>query len=156
VTGALTWRWRSWRDLDADTLHAIFKLRSDVFVVEQNCVFSEMDGFDPQCDHLCAIDAQGRLLAYLRLLPPGAKYQEPSIGRVVVAADARKHGLARKAMLDGIKRCGERFPDQPILIQAQQYLERFYLSLGFEAVGAPYLEDGIAHVDMRRSPTRMF
>ena len=147
----VTWRWQSWRDLDPDTLYAALKLRSDVFVVEQNCVYSDVDGLDPQCDHLCGVDQQGRLLAYLRLLPPGVKYPEPSIGRVVVARDARKHGLARKAMFDGIKRCRERFPNQPILIQAQQYLEQFYESLGFRSIGAPYLEDGISHVDMRMS-----
>ena len=146
-----TWRWFSWRDLDADTLHAIFKLRSDVFVVEQKCAYADVDGLDPHCDHLCGATESGQLLAYARLLPPGVKYKEPAIGRVVVVPNARKHGLARRAMLESIQRCRARFPGQPILVQAQQYLQRFYGSLGFAPIGAAYVEDGIPHVDMRMS-----
>ncbi len=154
ITGAdIRWRWYPWRDLDVDTLHAIFKLRGEVFVVEQNCAYADVDGFDSQCDHLCGTTGQGHFLAYLRVLPPGVKYPQPSIGRVVVAPNARKHGFARRAMLEAILRCNARFPGEPILVQAQQHLQRFYASLGFEAIGAPYVEDGIPHVDMRR--TRM-
>jgi len=147
----IRWNWLTWHDLDADSLHAILKLRSEVFVVEQKCAYADVDGFDPQCDHLCGTTERGDLLAYLRLLPPGVKYREASIGRVVVASSARKHGLARQAMHQGIERCNARFPGEPILVQAQQYLQRFYASLGFEAIGAPYVEDGIPHVDMRKS-----
>jgi ElaA protein len=149
MTSSASWRWLTWRDLDADTLHAILKLRGEVFVVEQNCVYADVDGLDPQCDHLCGTNESRQLVAYLRVLPPGAKYPEPAIGRVVVAPGARKHGHARHAMLEAIPHCRARFPGKPILVQAQRYLEPFYRSLGFETIGTPYDEDGIPHVDMR-------
>ena len=143
------WRWFAWRELDPDTLYALLKLRSDVFVVEQNCVFPEMDGLDPRCEHLCGLDASGKVVACLRLLPPGLKYPEPSIGRLVVAPVVRKLGLGRVAMQKGIERCRTRFPGEPIVLSAQQYLEVFYGSLGFVTTSKPYLDDGIVHVDMR-------
>lgn len=131
-------------------LYALLKLRSDIFVVEQNCVFSDMDGADSRCEHLCGHDDRGALLAYLRLLPPGVKSPEPSIGRLVVAREARQHGAGRAAMCEGIRHCGARYPQQAIYIGGQQYLEAFYATLGFVTRGAPYLEDGIAHVHMLR------
>jgi ElaA protein len=147
----LQWRWHAWRDLDPDTVHAFFRLRAEVFVVEQHCAYADIDGLDPQCEHLCGADAQGKVLAYLRLLPPGLKSPEPAIGRVVVAREARAHGAGRTAMREAIDRCGRRWPGQPIFIAAQEYLQRFYESLGFVAVSRSYLEDGIPHVDMRRT-----
>jgi ElaA protein len=144
----IRWRWFAWRELDSDTLHAFLKLRSDIFVVEQNCVFSEMDGADPACEHLCGRDASGALRVYLRLVPPGVKVPQPALGRLVVTPDARKAGLARAAMLDGIRRCRERYPGQPIFLAAQGQLEPFYRSLGFETTGGIYMEDGIPHVNM--------
>jgi ElaA protein len=140
--------------LDPDTLHAFLKLRSDIFVVEQNCVFSDMDGIDPQCEHLCGTDTSGNLLAYLRLVPPGLRSQQPALGRLVVSRRARSAGLARAAMLQGIRHCMERYPDLGIFLHGQQYLESFYASMGFAAVGAPYLDDGIPHVDMLRNTSR--
>lgn len=144
------WTWHAWATLSPDLLHAFLRLRSAVFVVEQNCVFPDMDGRDPQCEHLCGHDADGRLLAYLRLVPPGARLAEPSIGRVVVDPAARGRGLARAAMREGIRRCEEHYPGRPIRVSAQQHLERFYGSLGFQRVGEPYLEDGIWHIDTLR------
>ena len=146
-----TWTWHRWQDLSPDTLYAFLALRSAVFVVEQNCVFHEMDGLDPQCEHLCATGDDGAMLACLRLIPPGVKHELPVIGRLVVHAAARRHGLARAGMLEGLRRCAERFPNQPVMLSGQQYLEEFYASLGFVTSSAPYLEDGIWHVDMVRS-----
>lgn len=143
------WRWHHWRELDPDTIYAFLKLRSDIFVVEQNCAFSDMDGLDPHCEHLCGSGESGQLFAYLRLLPPGAKSAEPALGRLVVAAAARGSGLARAAMREGILRCRARYPDQAIFLSAQKHLAGFYASLGFATIGAAYLEDGIPHVDMR-------
>lgn len=144
------WRWHDWHTLDPDTLYALLKLRSDIFVVEQACAFSDMDGLDDRCAHLCGQGADGRLLAYLRLLPPGLKSAEPALGRLVVDAAARGRGLARAAMQEGLRRAARDFPGQPVALSGQQHLEAFYASLGFVTRSAPYLEDGIPHVDMRR------
>lgn len=154
----MNWQWQAWAQLAPDTLYAFLKLRSDIFVVEQNCVFSEMDGLDPLCEHLCGHDGDGRLVAYLRLVPPGVKRPHsespaapgPALGRVVVHVSRRGGGLGRDLMLQGIGYCGARYGGRAIFLSAQQHLERFYASLGFARLGAPYLEDGIWHVDMRR------
>lgn len=145
---AVRWQWHAWAALSPDVLHAFLKLRSDIFVVEQNCVFSDMDGVDPACEHLTGFDREGRLLAYLRLLPPGVKMKEASLGRLVVAADQRRSGLARQAVQRGLERLHARFPGAPIRIGGQTYMERFYASMGFVTIEEPYLEDGIPHVHM--------
>ncbi|GAC1627929.1 MAG: GNAT family N-acetyltransferase [Nevskia sp.] len=139
-------RWQAWSN---DLLYAALRLRSQIFVVEQNCVFPDMDGLDPACEHLCGTSPDGRLLAYARLLHPGLKYPEASIGRVVVSEDARGLQLGRRLMLEALAACRARWPGEPILIGAQQRLERFYAGLGFATASAAYLEDGIWHVDMR-------
>ncbi len=141
------WTWHAWAGLTPDVLYAFLRLRSAAFVVEQDCVFPEMDGRDPQCEHLCGWDG-AELAAYLRLVPPGVRTPEVALGRVVVARRARGRGLGRAVMLEGLKRCAERYPGQPVKVSAQQHLEKFYNGLGFVTVGAPYDEDGILHVDM--------
>lgn len=154
-----SYRWHRWNELSADTLYAFLKLRSDIFVVEQDCVFSEMDGIDPQCEHLTAFNAAGALLAYLRLVPPGVKRPHsespaaagPAIGRVVVATQARGTGLGRRIMLQALQHCAQRYPQQPVSLSGQQHLEAFYASLGFVTQSPAYLEDGIWHVDMVRA-----
>ncbi|WP_428312156.1 GNAT family N-acetyltransferase [Hydrocarboniphaga sp.] len=154
-----SYRWHRWHELSADTLYAFLKLRSDIFVVEQNCVFPEMDGIDPQCEHLTALDDRGQLMAYLRLVPPGVKRPHsespaasgPAIGRVVVAMPARGTGLGRRIMLQALQHCAQRYPQQPVSLSGQQHLEAFYASLGFVTQCQAYLEDGIWHVDMVRA-----
>lgn len=145
-----TWRWYAWNELDPDTLYAFLKLRSDIFVVEQNCPYSDMDGLDPQCLHLCGSDADGELLAYLRLLPPGLKCVHPAIGRLVVARAARGTGLGRRAMAEALNVCAQRNPGAAVFLSGQLHLQAFYQSLGFRPISEPYLEDGIPHVDMLR------
>lgn len=147
---ALTWSWHKFAELSPETLYAILELRSRIFVVEQNCVFPDMDGRDRDCEHLCGWNESGALLACLRLVPPGIKSGELSLGRVVVEQSARGLGLGRAVMLEGLRRCTELYPGKPVKVSAQQHLELFYNSLGFQAVTAPYLEDGIWHVDMIR------
>ncbi|MGH8540507.1 MAG: GNAT family N-acetyltransferase [Stenotrophobium sp.] len=143
-----SWTWHAWTALAPDTLHGFLKLRSDIFVVEQNCVFPEMDGLDPLCEHLCGTDAQGRLLAYLRLVPPGVKSAQPGLGRLVVDTQVRRLGLGRAAIAEGIRHCRGRYPGQAIFLAAQQHLTTFYATLGFRIFGEPYSEDGIQHVNM--------
>lgn len=146
---SLRWTWHAWRELTPDTLYALLRLRSAVFVVEQNCVFPDMDGRDPACEHLCGWDG-AVLAAYLRLVPPGVRTPEVSLGRVVVAPSHRGSGLGRAVMEEGLRACARRHPGAPVKVSAQQHLERFYNSLGFATVGEPYDEDGILHVDMVR------
>lgn len=148
---ALRWTWHAWQDLTPDALYSILQLRSAIFVVEQNCVFPDMDGRDPACEHLCGTDDGGALVAYLRLVPPGVRTPEVSLGRVVVAQPRRRRGLGRAVMEEGLRHCARRHAGKPVKVSAQQHLEPFYQSLGFRAVSAPYLEDGIRHVDMLRS-----
>jgi len=146
---AITWRCWQWNEWSNTQLYDALRLRSQIFVVEQNCVFPEMDGIDPECEHVCGTDAAGRLLAYARLLRPGLKYDEASIGRVVVDESARGFKLGVRLMETSLALCRARWPGQPIRIGAQQHLGKFYGSLGFMQISEPYLEDGIWHIDMR-------
>jgi ElaA protein len=142
--------WQGWSDLSPGAVHDLLRLRSEVFVVEQDCVFVDIDGLDPHCEHLLARDTHGLLAGALRLLPPRLKSAHAGIGRLVVAPPARGTRLARTLMQTALARCAERHPGQRVAIGAQRHLRRFYESLGFTAVGEAYLEDGIPHVDMLR------
>jgi len=138
--------------LDNADLYDLLQLRSAVFVVEQDCVFLDQDGLDDQSLHLLG-KVDNKLVAYARLLPKQVKYDGVSIGRVVTSENARRFGYGRQLMAEAIARCQQRWPDQPIVISAQQYLEEFYQSFGFATVSAPYLEDGIYHLEMRIEAT---
>ncbi len=145
-----SYQWYRFAALDPHTLYALLKLRSDIFVVEQNCVFSDMDDYDQACEHVVARDASGRVVGTARILPPGLKYPEASIGRVVMHADARGQQSGRALMLECMQGCTARYPDSAQILWAQQRLEGFYSSLGFSRCGEPEYEDGILHVPMRR------
>jgi ElaA protein len=127
----------------------VLQLRARVFVVEQACAYLDVDGADPQCWHGLGVQ-DGVLVASARLVPPGLKYEGPAIGRVVTAPEVRRTGLGRELMREAIAQTQQLFPGQTIHLGAQRYLERFYGSLGFTPVGAPYDEDGIPHIDMQR------
>ena len=146
----LRWQWLAWPDFDPDTLYALLRLRVDIFVVEQNCAYAELDGLDPRCRHLVGRDAAGQVRAGLRLVPPGIKHAAPALGRLVVAADLRGAGSGRALMIEGLRGCARHYPAQPVFLSGQRHLEGFYRSLGFETISEPYLEDGIPHVDMLR------
>lgn len=144
------WTWRAFAELSADELYSILQLRALVFVVEQECAYNDLDGYDAQSLHLFTQDAAGRVIAYLRLIPPGVKYAEPSLGRVVTHPEVRRSGLGVELMREGLRRASHDFPCAAIRIGAQRRLEGFYQSLGFVTVGEPYDEDGIEHVEMLR------
>ena len=145
------WRFARLDALSPRDLHDLLQLRSAVFVVEQACVFQDIDGADLDGWHLLArID--GRVAAACRLLAAGVKFAEPSIGRVVTAMPVRGTGLGRALMVEALGRARGLWPGQPIRIGAQRHLERFYGSLGFVPASAPYLEDGIPHVEMLLVP----
>lgn len=147
----ILWKCKPFRDLSVHELYAILRLRGEVFVVEQNCVFLDMDNKDQHCYHLCGWDSDIPA-AYVRLVPPGISYTEPSIGRVVTAKPYRKSGTGRVLMEKAIEHCGALFGKSGIKIGAQLYLKKFYESLGFVQCSAVYLEDDIEHIEMIFEP----
>lgn len=147
----LHWRWFRFAELGVDRLYELLALRGSVFVVEQNCPYLDADGLDRGSWHLLGTDDAGTLQACLRIVDPRLKFDEPSIGRVVTAPAARGQGLGRPLMCEGIRQCEALWPGRAIRIGAQAHLQRFYGSLGFEAVGEPYVEDGIQHLEMLRT-----
>lgn len=145
----LTWRWCAFDALSVHELQNIFMARQEVFVIEQQCIYLDADGCDEQSHHLAAWAAGHRMpFAYARVVAPGVKYAEPSIGRVITTAPARGTGLGRELVRRAIAHARTVYPDRGIRISAQSRLERFYAGFGFEIVGEPYLEDGIPHTEM--------
>jgi ElaA protein len=152
----IEWQWKRFAELSPAEAYALFGARAAVFVVEQNCAFQDLDGLDQVSWHLLAwagSGAQRTLAGYLRLIEPGGKYAEPSIGRVLTTAAFRGTGLGRALMREGLAQSAVLYPHYPVRIGAQQRLERFYAELGFRTVSAPYNEDNIMHVEMLRQPS---
>jgi ElaA protein len=147
----LAWSWRRFENLGVDGVYDMLALRARVFVLEQG-PYLDPDGADRHAWHLLGRDAsRGALLAYLRVLDAGVKFDDVSIGRVVVDATLRGQGVGHELMREGIAFCRRQWPGEAISISAQAHLQRFYQWHGFQAVSDEYLDDGIPHVDMRRS-----
>jgi ElaA protein len=151
ASGVVQFTWARFAQLGLDGMYDALALRSRVFILEQG-PYQDVDGLDRDSWHLLGRGAQGEALAYLRVVDPGLKYDEPSIGRVVVDKSMRGSGLGRVLMEEGIRRCVAAWPGRGIRISAQAHLARFYGSLGFVVQGDPYDEDGIPHVQMWRQP----
>ena len=149
----IAWRFARFEELGAREVHDILQARSAVFVVEQNCVFQDVDGADPQSWHLTGRSGEGlgTLLAYCRLVPPGIKFPEASIGRVLTTEAGRRQGLGRELMSEAMRRAHSLWPGQALRIGAQIYLEGFYGEFGFARCSEPYDEDGIMHIEMLRN-----
>ena len=147
----MDWHDRAFAELGLAELYAIVALRERVFVVEQRCVYLDADGVDPASRHVFATRG-GALVAYLRVVPAGARYAEVSIGRVLTAPEARGEGLGRTLMLRGLQAVRDFHGEVAIRLGAQAHLTRFYASLGFVQLGEPFDEDGIPHVYMLRAP----
>lgn len=173
---ALTWRCCAFCELSVHELQSIHTLRQQVFIIEQQCIYLDADANDRDSLHLAAwqhddsptssstsvstsastsisastsASASANLpVAYARLVRPGAKYAEPSIGRVITAGPARGTGLGRELVRRAIAETRRAFAGQPIRISAQSRLEAFYAEAGFVVIGEPYLEDGIPHTEM--------
>ena len=141
--------YKPFASLTPHELYAIIRLRNEVFVVEQNCVFQDADNKDQHCHHLMIWDNEN-LVAYARLVPQGLAYEEISIGRIISAPLYRGTGAGKLLVTRAIEGCRELFGNAPIRIGAQLYLTKFYASFGFEETGEVYLEDGIRHVEMIR------
>lgn len=142
-------RIKTFEELTITELYSILQLRSEVFVVEQDCVYQDIDGKDKKALHLLGIK-NDEVVAYTRIFGPGDYFDTASIGRVVVRDNERKYGYGRVIMEASIAAITERFGTVGIQVSAQAHLEKFYNSLGFKAFGKGYLEDGIPHIGMRR------
>jgi len=150
------WILKKFDELSTRELYAILRLRSEVFVVEQNCPYLDTDELDFESWHLMGWsnqenESQPSLLAYTRILPPGLAFEYASIGRVVTSPKARASGIGRQLMQQSIQNLYNLFGQVPIKIGAQLYLIKFYESLGFAKQGDVYLEDGIEHIKMLKN-----
>lgn len=147
------WHWAHFDALTPAELYGIVQARTAVFIVEQTCPYQDSDGIDPACWHLWSTGARGEVTAYLRVVPPGVKYAEPSLGRILTTEMGRGIGLGRLLVAEGIRRAEALYGVQPIRIGAQRYLLDFYAGFGFERTGHDYDEDGIPHSEMLRPAT---
>ncbi len=135
--------------LTTKELYAILRLRSEIFVIEQNCIFLDMDNKDQYCQHLM-LYSENELVAYARIVPAGLSYPEPSIGRIVSSNSVRGKGFGRQLLKLSIENCIRLCGNKPIRIGAQLYLKDFYGSFGFVTSSDVYDEDGIDHIEMVR------
>ena len=155
MSSEIVWSCLRFEELSAEDLYRILQLRAEVFIVEQDCAYEDLDGFDQQALHVMGTFIAGdemQLVCYSRLLPPGVKYEGASIGRVVTRKSARGDGAGKALMVNSIAFCGEHWSGKAITISAQQYLEKFYTEFGFEIQSEPYAEDRIPRVRMRLNP----
>ena len=146
----LAWTWQRFGGLTADDVYDLLALRAAVFVVEQACAYLDPDGLDRQSWHLLGRDGTGALRACLRVVDPGCKYAEPSMGRVVLDQALRGSGLADQLVAEGLRQAATAWPGQANRISAQAHLQRFYARHGFQPVGDVYSEDDIPHIQMWR------
>ncbi|HEY4109523.1 GNAT family N-acetyltransferase [Puia sp.] len=142
-----TWTFKPFHQLTTEELYAILRLRSEVFVVEQNCVFLDMDNKDQHCYHVMGWK-DGLLAACSRIVPAEISYVESSIGRIVTSPIARGEGIGRELLIKSIDHLYTLYGRCAIRIGAQYYLKKFYESFGFVQKGEIYLEDGIEHIEM--------
>ncbi|WP_294209467.1 GNAT family N-acetyltransferase [uncultured Chryseobacterium sp.] len=145
----IIWNIKSFEEFTVPELYAIIKARVDVFVVEQDCPYPDLDGYDQQALHLWA-EEDGNVLAYCRIFGRGIKYDETSIGRVLTTAQARGKNLGKQLITYAVQAIENRFHTPEIRISAQDYLLKFYSGFGFEDTGKKYLEDDIPHTEMIR------
>ena len=147
---AIEWRCLAFDALTVGQLYAVLQLRSEVFVVEQACVFQDMDGADETAMHLLG-QLEGQLVAYARCVPAGAKFAEASVGRVVTRDSVRRTGAGHQLVDEALACLMRQWGAQAVRIGAQARLELFYRQHGFVSTGNLYIEDGISHVEMLRS-----
>ena len=143
----MNWQLKQFNELSAFEIYKILQLREEVFIIEQNCIYQDIEDTDLIAHHLFAIK-NDVCIAYARLIPPGIKYKDCSIGRVVVKKSERLNAFGKELMKQAITSLKNLFPNQSITISAQLYLKNFYQDFGFEAIGEPYMEDDIPHIKM--------
>lgn len=140
----------AFKALSVEDLYQILQLRSEVFVVEQNCVYQDIDGKDQKAIHVIG-EYDNKVVAYTRIFKPGDYFENASIGRVVIDASYRDRKWGHDLIKESITSIEDHFGKSPITISAQLYLQKFYESHGFVVVGETYLEDGIPHIEMLRA-----
>ncbi len=141
----------SFAELTPALLYSILALRSKIFVVEQNINYQDMDGNDEACLHVCRFEST-ELIAYARIVPPGVKFEEPSIGRIVVVKEQRSRGLGSELIRHCAEEIWQRYGDWKIVIEGQSHLQKYYESLGFVALTEPFMLEGLMHVKMAMEP----
>ena len=139
----MTWEIKEWSELSTKEVENIFSLRSEVFIVEQDCVYQDIDGKDQKAKHVLG-KKENEIVAYARIFKPGDYFKEASFGRAVVKKTERGKGVGDEL----VKNCLENITEEEIKISAQSYLKGFYGKHGFKAEGNEYLEDGIPHTAM--------
>jgi len=147
------WLWLAFKDLSVEQLYALLQLRQDVFILEQQCLYADLDNLDQHCMHLLAVDehlSTTKLAAYLRIIP--AEHHASgytTLGRILTSADYRGQGLGKHLMQETMAYLNTQHRGETIHMSAQSYLEKFYASFGFKTVSEPYDDDGILHIDMQ-------
>ena len=138
---------KKFKELTTSELYELLQLRSEVFVVEQDCVYQDLDGKDTKALHVLGLK-KAKIVAYTRVFKPGDYFNNASIGRVVVAKNERQYKYGYDIMRASNKAIKNHFNETKIKISAQVYLKKFYNNLGFNAIGEEYLEDDIPHIAM--------
>lgn len=141
------WQCKNFASLETIELFNILYLRQQIFILEQQCLYADIEALDISAWHLMGY-TDNKLCAYLRILAPGSTRPEPSIGRVLIVKNRRRCGLGKKLMHEGIRRTNSMFPDKPIRISAQAMLQGYYAGFGFKPAGNIFLMDDIEHIDM--------
>jgi len=147
----LRWDLIPFNQLTLTQLYGLLRLRQDVFIVEQQCAYPDIDGLDQPAEHLLGWSTSGRLAACARLFAPAVRFPEASIGRVIVAEEARGCGVGHSLMARAVEICRQNYGHVPIRIDAQAHLQAFYEQHQFEVCSQPHMVDGILHVTMRRA-----
>lgn len=145
----IIWNIKGFDELSTQELYKILKARIDVFVVEQNCPYPDLDFYDQKAIHIWA-EIDQNILAYCRIFNSGIKYKEASIGRVLTTSEARGQNLGKQLIKNALEATNNRFHTTSIRISAQDYLLPFYSSFGFKSTDKKYLEDNIPHTEMVR------
>ncbi len=146
----LNWEFKSFDELTTSKLYAILALRCEVFVVEQNCPYQDLDGKDSDCFHLICNNEHKETLATMRILPPGLSYPELAFGRIVLHPKIRGKGIGDELMRRALTFSSKTFGEIDIKLSAQIAIKELYERHGFVSTGKEYLEDGIPHVEMLR------
>jgi len=150
----VTWHWHSFQELSNSQLYTMLKLRQDVFIIEQDCIYPDIDDLDQQCTHLLGYEGK-QLIAYLRLIPANFSHSgNTSLGRIITMYDKRGIGLGGALMSETMAYIAEHFPGKKVQMSAQHHLQSFYQKYGFTSFDEPYDEDGILHIAMLYDPTK--
>lgn len=144
----ITWHWYNFDEMPVAALYDYLRLRQNVFIIEQKCIYPDIDGEDLCAQHLLGFTAEGNLLGCLRLLPPYGNPALPTIGRLIIAPEYRQQKLAHQLIEEGLRYTRTAYPGMSIRIYAQSHLKAYYQQHGFEKCGEPFDEDGIEHIEM--------